>query len=46
MVLLIGYDLKKPIQNYEVLFEAIRTYGTWWHHLDSAWMIETNSSQK
>lgn len=44
MVLLIGYDLKKPIQNYEGLFEAIKSYGNWWHHLDSAWFIETNSS--
>lgn len=44
MVLLIGYDLKKPIQNYEALFEAIKAYGTWWHHLDSTWLIETNSS--
>jgi hypothetical protein len=44
MVLLIGYDLNKPIQNYTGLFEAIKSYGLWWHGLDSTWFIETNSS--
>lgn len=41
---LIGYDLNKPGQNYDKLIEAIKGYGTWWHHLDSTWIIKTNNS--
>jgi hypothetical protein len=43
---LIGYDLNKPRENddYKDLIEAIKEYGTWWHHLDSTWIIKTNQS--
>jgi hypothetical protein len=44
MVLMVGYDLNKPGQEYEDLMDAIKGYGTWWHHLDSTWFIETNDS--
>jgi len=41
-VYIVGYDLNKPSQNYEGLIAAIKEYGTWWHHLDSTWIIETD----
>lgn len=41
---MIGYDLNKPLQNYEGLISAIKTYGTWWHHLDSTWLIVTDDT--
>jgi hypothetical protein len=41
---LIGYDLNKPGKDYDKLIEAIKGYGTWWHHLDSTWIIKTNNS--
>ena len=44
MVLLITYDLNKPGQDYTSLHEAIKAYGTWWHHLDSTWLIDTNQT--
>lgn len=44
MILLISYDLNKPGQNYSALYEEIKSYGTWWHHLDSTWLIETNET--
>jgi hypothetical protein len=40
--MLIGYDLNSPSQNYEELFDAIRNLGTWWHCLDSTWLVTTN----
>jgi hypothetical protein len=40
----IGYDLNSPGQDYDALFEAIKSYGAWWHHLDSTWIVKTNSS--
>ncbi|NBI06690.1 hypothetical protein [Senegalia massiliensis] len=43
-VYLISYDLNKPDNNYESLYETIKSYEAWWHHLDSTWIIETSSS--
>ena len=37
---LIGYDLNKPGKDYSELYKAIEALsGTWWHHLDSTWII-------
>jgi hypothetical protein len=41
---LVGYDLNRPEQNYADLIEAIKKYSTWWHHLDSTWIIKTDDS--
>lgn len=37
--LLITYDLNKPGQNYDKLYEKIKELGTWWHYLDSTWIV-------
>lgn len=37
--LLITYDLNKPGQNYEELYERIKRLGTWWHYLGSTWIV-------
>lgn len=38
---LIGYDLNRPHKDYPELIEAIKALGgTWWHHLDSTWIIK------
>ena len=39
---IISYDLNKAGQNYKTLYDAIKSYGTWWHHLDSTWCIVTS----
>ncbi len=39
---LITYDLNRPGQNYNELFEAIKAVGTWWHCLDSTWIVKSN----
>jgi len=37
---LIGYDLNKSGKDYPNLMDAIKALGgTWWHHLDSTWII-------
>lgn len=41
---LIGYDLNKSGQDYTTLIEEIKKYKTWWHHLDSTWIVITESS--
>lgn len=46
MILLISYDLNKPGQDYKSLYSEIKTAGTWWHHLDSTWLVDTNLTPK
>lgn len=41
---MICYDLNSPGQDYSELYDAIKSYGTWWHHLDSTWIVKTNDS--
>lgn len=43
--LFIGYDLRKPetSADYTELIDAIKGIsGTWWHCLDSTWLVRTN----
>ena len=40
--LLVGYDLNKPLQNYKDLIDKLKSFGTWWHHLDSTWLVRTS----
>ncbi len=43
--LLITYDLNKPGQNYEALYDKIKGLGSsWWHYLDSTWIVDTHLS--
>jgi len=38
---LISYDLDKPNRNYEELYEKIKSLGSWWHCLESVWIVDT-----
>lgn len=44
MILLISYDLNDPRRDYRRLYKEIKKADTWWHHLDSTWIIRTNQS--
>lgn len=39
MVYCISYDLKQPGRDYNSLYDAIKSYGIWWHQTDSVWLI-------
>jgi hypothetical protein len=39
--LLITYDLITPGRDYAKLYEAIKAQGTWWHCLESVWIVRT-----
>lgn len=43
-IYVISYDLNSPGQNYEKLYDAIISYGTYFHALDSTWLIESKAS--
>jgi hypothetical protein len=37
---IISYDLHRPGQNYQDLYDAIKNFGNWWHCLDSTWIVK------
>ena len=41
MIYAINYDLKRPGQNYDALYDAIKNCGDWWHYLNSTWLVHT-----
>ena len=43
---MIGYDLNRPrgADDYPKLIAAIKAIGSWWHHLDSTWLVKTDST--
>ena len=41
---IVSYDLKKPGKDYSKLLKHLKSYGNWWHHLDSTWVIVTHKS--
>jgi hypothetical protein len=44
-VKLITYDLNRPGQKYDELYEEIKALGTsWWHYLDSTWLVASSLS--
>jgi hypothetical protein len=43
---LIGYDLNRPVQNYPDLIAAIKELGSWWHHLDSTWIVKSDEASE
>ena len=43
---LISYDLKKPDRDYSGLYDAIKSFKTWWHYLESTWIIKSEKTPK
>lgn len=41
MIYAVNYDLKRPGRDYAGLYLAIKACGTWWHYLESCWLIDT-----
>lgn len=37
--LMVGHDLNTPGQDYGPLIEKLKSYGRWWHCLDSTWFV-------
>ena len=40
----IEYDLRSPGRNYDALYEAIKSYGTWAHLTESTWFVKTEKT--
>ena len=44
MVYVVSYDLRKPGQDYKGLFDALQASPSWWHYLESTWLIATSEN--
>ena len=44
MVYVVSYDLRKPGQDYKGLFDELEASPSWWHYLESTWLIATSES--
>lgn len=44
MVYVVSYDLRKPGQDYEGLFDVLQASPSWWHYLESTWLIATSEN--
>ena len=44
MVYVVSYDLRKPGQDYKGLFDELEASSSWWHYLESTWLIATLES--
>jgi hypothetical protein len=42
MIYEISYDLKRSGQDYSGLYKAIKSCGSWWHYLQSTWLVDTD----
>lgn len=41
-MIMVTYDLNQLGQEYQDLFEAIKSIGCpWWHHMKSVWLLDT-----
>lgn len=43
MLYLITYSISKN-KDYTALYDAIKSYDTWWHYIDSTWIVKTTDS--
>ncbi len=41
---LVTYDLRQPGRDYADLYDAIKRGRTWWHFLESVWLLDTPES--
>jgi len=44
MIYSISYDLNRPGQNYQDLYDTIKSAPSWAHAMDSLWFIKTNET--
>jgi len=46
-VYIVTYAFKGPATKYQGLYDAIKSFGTWWHYIDNTWLVltEGNASQ-
>jgi hypothetical protein len=44
MVHVITYDLRKPGRDYSDLYDAIKSYESWAHPLESVWFVDTQTA--
>lgn len=36
---IVTYDLQQPANQYKLLFDELQRSQTWWHYLNSTWIV-------
>lgn len=36
---LVSYDLRRPVEQYQPLFNELKNSHRWWHYLTSTWIV-------
>lgn len=44
MIYLVSYDLNNPGKDYQSLYTELKKAKSWWHYLDSTWIISTSET--
>ena len=44
MVYVVSYDLRQARRNYSGLIEELRKSPSWWHFMESTWLISTSEN--
>lgn len=44
MLYVVSYNLRRAKGRYEELFKALESSRSWWHYLDSTWLVVTHES--
>lgn len=44
MIYLVSYDLKVPGRDYAKLYEVLKSSTSWWHYLESTWLLYTEEN--
>lgn len=45
IVYCVSYDLRKSDRNYNDLYTAIKSFGTWWHQTESVWFVKSTNRE-
>jgi len=44
MLILVTYDLKRPLADYEKLYDLLKSANRWWHFISSTWLISIDDN--
>ncbi len=46
MILVVSYTIADKTRDLTPFYDAIKSAGTWWHHIENVWLIDTNVSPR
>lgn len=44
MILVVALDLRGPATSYDLLYDALKKQGVWWHNMRWTWLLDTEKT--